>query len=109
MRIERFCRKLLLIDFLLVLVFSTLLSLATGPLSEANLDPEDVSAISAVNMQETGPPTSTPDPTQTATPTPTIIPTPTSRNTPTEEPTKAPYIFPRPIYTREKPSPTRLR
>jgi hypothetical protein len=101
---------LLLIDFVLVLLFCTLLSLATGLLNEGNLHPKDVSAISALTMQDTDTPTSTPNPTRTATPTPTFMPTvtPTPRNTPTEEPTKAPYVFPKPIYTREKPMPTRL-
>ncbi len=111
MRGKRFCRRLLLIDFVLVLLFCTLLSLATGLLNEGNLEPKDASAISAVTMRDTDNPTDTPIPTPTVTLTPTIIPTETRapRNTPTLEPTKAPYVFPRPFYTREKPVPTRSR
>jgi hypothetical protein len=111
MRVNRVFPGILLIDYVLVLLFCTLLSLATGLLNEGNLEAQDASAISAVTMQDTDTLASTPAPTLTATPTPTVVPTgtPTVKNTPTVEPTKAPYVFPRPIYTREKPMPTGLR
>ncbi len=111
MRINRVFPGMLLIDYALVLLFCTLLSFATGLMNQGNLEAQDASAGSAISLQDTDTPTSTPAPTLAATPTPTVVPTgtPTVKNTPTVEPTKAPYVFPRPIYTREKPLPTGLR
>ncbi len=111
MRDNRFFPGILLIDYVLVLLFCALVSLASGLLNEGDLEAKEASGGSAVSWQDTdNTPTST-EPAPTATFTPTIVPieTPTRRFTPTVEPTKAPYVFPRPIYTREIPMPVRWR
>ncbi len=109
---KRFLLRVILLDYILVLLFCIAVTQATGMLNEGNVDPKakDEPTLSAEMMKETAPPTITPTPTATTIPTmtPTTSSAPTQtrtrRNTPTEEPTKAPYVFPKPIYTLERAS-----